>query len=182
MQRTGCAPGASTRSLSAEDCALASHNCEPEDDAAFLEKIVALHASGAQKGAKQGAKAQAKAAPARLSPEQLQLHAGNVAKVVRDGVTHLEFLPATAACALAVADKKGYVRFTVSCSPDCTKTRRGAAVCLRAQRKLSGRADLAGGWRSARVKDTLPLVHSHSWGPLMGAAHRLPAAGWPVGA
>ena len=92
----------------AEDCKIESFNCEPEDDAAFLSKVNELHASAGTKAGK-GASSKAKA-QAKLQPNKLQLAENNVAKVVKDGVTHLEFLPAASACVLAVADKKGYVR------------------------------------------------------------------------
>ena len=89
----------------AEDCQIESLNCEPAEDATYLAKVAACASGGAQPVASWGA-----ADVAAIKSSKLQLREENVAKVVKDGVTYLSFMPTASACVLAVGDKKGHVR------------------------------------------------------------------------
>lgn len=85
----------------AEDTAVQSLCCSSETTDKFLADV---HHQAASKHGSVGSEHSA------VNPADLCLHANNVAKVVHNAVTHLCFMPALS-CVLAVADKRGQVRF-----------------------------------------------------------------------
>jgi hypothetical protein len=84
--------------MGAGDAPLRSVNCSEDEDAAFLRHLADTSTTG-----------KALSTSRKIEPNKLELQEANVAKVVRDGITSLSFMPSATVCALAVVDKHGHV-------------------------------------------------------------------------
>lgn len=73
----------------------------PRSDAAFLE-VLRKASGGSSKGGKD-----VKGSPAQL--RKLSLQESDVAKVTREGISHVAFHPHTAHLVIATGDKQGHV-------------------------------------------------------------------------
>ncbi len=98
IEHVGCAAGPAP---------FASTVGNPRSDAAFLEVLKSAAGSSGSGGAsgknKQGAK------PSAAQLRGLALAESDVAKVTREGVSHVAFHPATAHLVVATGDKQGHV-------------------------------------------------------------------------
>jgi hypothetical protein len=78
-------------------------------DAAFLEALkTALAASSSSRGGA-GAKSGGAAAPSHAQLRKLALREEDVAKVTREGISHVAFHPGMAHLVVATGDKQGHV-------------------------------------------------------------------------